>query len=129
MRLKLPAIAPGREAQVSGQVPANLLVVPLVDFTAAGKNGKSSMPVPDFVTLQVTRLVGDNTIVAAVIPPSGDLQHWNHIESGRGHRPQSSPVLRQLLSVSRWVAEYVREMCNSAASRRPACDLKVPLLR
>lgn len=69
MRLKLPAIAPGREAQVAGQVPANLLVVPLVDFTAAGKNGKSSMPVLDFVTLQVTGLVGNNTIVAAVILP------------------------------------------------------------
>ena len=70
MRLKLPAIAPGREAQVSGQVPANLLVVPLVDFTAAGKNGKTSVPVLDFVTLYVTGLVGNNnTVVATVIPP------------------------------------------------------------
>jgi hypothetical protein len=33
-------------------------------------NGKSNVPVLDFVTLQVTGLVGNNnTIVATVIPP------------------------------------------------------------
>jgi hypothetical protein len=48
----------------------HVVVVPLVDFTAAGKNGKTSVPVLDFVTLYVTGLVGDNnTVVATVIPP------------------------------------------------------------
>lgn len=48
----------------------HVIVVPLVDFTAAGKNGKTSVPVMDFVTLYVTGLVGNNnTIVATVIPP------------------------------------------------------------
>ena len=48
----------------------HIMVVPLVDFTAAGKNGKTNVPVLDFVTLYVTGLVGNNnTIVATVIPP------------------------------------------------------------
>jgi Putative Flp pilus-assembly TadE/G-like len=48
----------------------HIVVVPLVDFTAAGKNGKTSVPVLDFVTLYVTGLVGNNnTVVATVIPP------------------------------------------------------------
>jgi hypothetical protein len=48
----------------------HIVVVPLVDFTAAGKNGKTNVPVLDFVTLYVTGLVGNNnTVVAAVIPP------------------------------------------------------------
>jgi hypothetical protein len=48
----------------------HIIVVPLVDFTAAGKNGKTSVPVLDFVTLYVTGLVGNNnTVVATVIPP------------------------------------------------------------
>jgi hypothetical protein len=48
----------------------HVIVVPLVDWTAAGKNGKSSVPVMDFVTLYVTGLVGNNnTVVATVIPP------------------------------------------------------------
>ena len=48
----------------------HILVVPLVDFTAAGKNGKTSVPVMDFVTLYVTGMVGNNnTIIATVIPP------------------------------------------------------------
>lgn len=48
----------------------HVMVVPLVDFTAAGKNGKTKVPVLDFVTLYVTGLVGNNnTIVATVIPP------------------------------------------------------------
>jgi hypothetical protein len=48
----------------------HVVVVPLVDFTAAGKNGKTSVPVLDFVTLYVTGLVGNNnTVVATVIPP------------------------------------------------------------
>ena len=65
----------------------HVVVVPLVDFTAAGKNGKTSVPVLDFVTLYVTGLVGNNnTVVATVIPPLGHLQHRNHIESGRRHR-------------------------------------------
>jgi hypothetical protein len=46
------------------------VVVPLVDWTAAGKNGKTTVPVMDFVTLYVTGLVGNNnTVVATVIPP------------------------------------------------------------
>jgi Putative Flp pilus-assembly TadE/G-like len=48
----------------------HVVVVPLVDWTAAGKNGKTSVPVMDFVTLYVTGLVGNNnTVVATVIPP------------------------------------------------------------
>jgi len=48
----------------------HIVVVPLVDYTAAGKNGKTNVPVLDFVTLYVTGLVGNNnTIVATVIPP------------------------------------------------------------
>ena len=48
----------------------HIVVVPLVDFTAAGKNGKTSVPILDFVTLYVTGLVGgNNTVVATVIPP------------------------------------------------------------
>jgi len=48
----------------------HVMVVPLVDFTAAGKNGKRNVPILDFVTLYVTGLVGNsNTIVATVIPP------------------------------------------------------------
>ena len=48
----------------------HVMVVPLVDFTAAGKNGKTPVPQIDFVTLYVTGLVGNNnTIVATVIPP------------------------------------------------------------
>ncbi|MGZ6193625.1 MAG: pilus assembly protein TadG-related protein [Candidatus Binataceae bacterium] len=48
----------------------HIVVVPLVDFTAAGKNGKTAVPVLDFVTLYVTGLVGgNNTVVATVIPP------------------------------------------------------------
>ena len=48
----------------------HIVVVPLVDFTAAGKNGKGAVPVLDFVTLYVTGLVGgNNTVVATVIPP------------------------------------------------------------
>ena len=48
----------------------HVMVVPLVDFTAAGKNGKTNVPILDFVTLYVTGLVGNNnTIVATVIPP------------------------------------------------------------
>jgi len=48
----------------------HVMVVPLVDFTAAGKNGKTNVPVLDFVTLYVTGLLGNNnTIVATVIPP------------------------------------------------------------
>jgi Flp pilus assembly protein TadG len=48
----------------------HVVVVPLVDFSQAGKPGKTSVPVLDFVTLYVTGLVGkNNTIVATVIPP------------------------------------------------------------
>ena len=48
----------------------HVMVVPLVDYTASGKNGKTSVPVLDFVTLYVTGMVGNNnTIVATVIPP------------------------------------------------------------
>jgi hypothetical protein len=48
----------------------HVMVVPLVDWTAAGKNGKTTVPVMDFVTLYVTGLVGNNnTVVATVIPP------------------------------------------------------------
>jgi Flp pilus assembly protein TadG len=48
----------------------HVIVVPLVDFTQAGKPGKTSVPVLDFATLYVTGLVGgNNTIVATVIPP------------------------------------------------------------
>ncbi len=48
----------------------HIVVVPLVDFTASGKNGKTSVPVLDFVTLYVTGLVGNNnTVIATVIPP------------------------------------------------------------
>ncbi len=48
----------------------HVMVVPLVDFTAAGKNGKTPVPILDFTTIYVTGLVGNNnTIVATVIPP------------------------------------------------------------
>ena len=48
----------------------HMVVVPLVDFTAAGKNGKTAVPVLDFVTIYVTGMVGNNnTVVATVIPP------------------------------------------------------------
>jgi hypothetical protein len=48
----------------------HVMIAPLVDFTAAGKNGKTNVPVIDFVTLYVTGMVGNNnTIVATVIPP------------------------------------------------------------
>jgi hypothetical protein len=48
----------------------HVMVVPLVDFTASGKNGKTSVPVLDFVTIYVTGMVdNNNTVVATVIPP------------------------------------------------------------
>jgi hypothetical protein len=48
----------------------HVMIAPLVDYTAAGKNGKTNVPILDFVTLYVTGLLGNNnTIVATVIPP------------------------------------------------------------
>ncbi len=48
----------------------HIITVAMVDWTQAGKNGKTAVPIMDFVTLYVTGLVGNNnTVVATVIPP------------------------------------------------------------
>ena len=67
---KATATVPESPCTTLSATDPQIMVVPLVDYTAAGKNGKTSVPVLDFVTLYVTGPVrNNNTIVATVIPP------------------------------------------------------------
>lgn len=51
--------------------PANpqIVLVPLIDFQATGKSGKTSAPILDFVTLWVTGVDGSGNITGTFIPP------------------------------------------------------------
>jgi hypothetical protein len=46
-----------------------IVLAPLVDFKASGKNGKGDAPVLDFVTLWVTAVNGNGDVTATIIPP------------------------------------------------------------
>ena len=46
-----------------------LVLAPLVDFKASGKNGKGAAPLLDFVTLWVTGVDKNGSVSATLMPP------------------------------------------------------------